>query len=234
MSKQQSVVIPIPTTDRQRSALLSISERAEGLVIDSAESHAEAQMIMKRIKAWKLGVKEMLKDPKSNAHKTWRSITKLEADLINPAETIYRQLEQGVIRWGQLQKKIADEEARRRAAAQKEADERAALEAAEEAEEAGDAELAEEILEAQAEAPEPVIVARPEVAKVDGMHETGRWKAEEVDAMEAVRYIAKNPQWVHLVKWDMPKLHALARAQREAFSFPGFKASKTTGMTVKL
>lgn len=145
----------------------------------------------------------------------------------------------------QARERAAQAEAARRQAeieaAQKAGDEARAAEAARLAQEAIDTaarehaaaeaakqEQTEIITAAQAEtaasAVATMVITAPVVpspAKVAGIATKGTWKGKCTDLLALVQFVAKNPQYVNLLKANDTAINALAKAQREATKVDG-------------
>jgi hypothetical protein len=68
---------------------------------------------------------------------------------------------------------------------------------------------------------------------VEGVSTATRYRAEVVDLLALVRYVAANPHMVNLLVANGPALNAQARSLREAMQLPGVKVVKETDRRVR-
>jgi len=226
------VTIVTPKIDGVMHQSSNLAIRCRGFVITDTESHGECLMLLQDMKAWMTGVRDLLKEPIELAHRTHKSLTTMRGTIIDPVNKMYNSLMDQALAWEKSETIRAEAEARKQESAQREADEQAALEEAGSAQDMGQHEQAEEILAAQAEAPDPVVKPTPRVSQVKGTHNVTNWRAELVNPLAAIKYIVENPQWVGVVQFDKKKMNALAKAQHEGFRFGGFRAVKTVTKSV--
>jgi len=99
------------------------------------------------------------------------------------------------------------------------------------ADESGDKATAAAILEEQRAL--PVIVVAPALAKVSGVSTRTDWRAEVVDKLALIRYVAAHPEWTNLLEANEPALSGLARSQRSALAIPGVRAIEVQGRSVR-
>ncbi len=226
------VIISTPATADQQKVANQLTIRQRALVIDDAESHGAALVWLKDAKTWIKGVRDLLRETIDLANRAHKAATALRSKLITPVQEMYDLVEQDAIAWKRKALAEAERVARQQEEAQREADEAAAIAEAQQLQDDGHETAAEEVIAAQVEAPAPLTPRTPEIAKVSGTHETGRWSAVLKNQQAAIAFVAEHPEFSNAIKWDMVVMNGLARAQREHFKFDGFKAEKKTTMTV--
>ena len=81
-----------------------------------------------------------------------------------------------------------------------------------------------EALRITAEAiPERMEIA-PTATKVAGLASRSTWRAELVDKLALVTYVAQHPEWLNLLEPNMTAINGLARSQKSALAIPGIRA----------
>jgi len=228
------ITIIEPSTDKVAEQGGTLVASARDLTVDDEESHAEAQIMLQDIKAVHTKiVKEIFEEPRTLAHRTWKSFVAAEKKLTDPLDFSRKLLVGKITSYERLEQQRAEEEARRLEELLRKEQEEVAQEAAEAAQEAGYEVEAQEILDSAKHAPEPVVQPQARVSKVSGVTSMTRWSAEVTDLIDLVRYVAENPQWIGLLQPDMKQLNALARAQRKAMALPGVRAVSTSHKSVR-
>ena len=84
-----------------------------------------------------------------------------------------------------------------------------------------------DFLESQPVTP-PVVQVDTETPKVDGVSSRELWSGEVTDMLMLVRYVAKSPDLIHLLKPDSSAINSMARGQKERLRIPGVQAVKKT------
>lgn len=227
----QTQTITIPDTAPLAAGHQSLMQLAHELAVTDKGTHEQGLTLLKDLAGAEKRVVELFKEPKNSAHRLHKFLTGLEGAALRPIQDARAEVSKKVTEFEAEEKRRADEEAKKKAEAARKAEEDRKLREAEEAAKSGDKQLADEILEEPIET--PVIPAAPELAKVDGVVTTSRWKAEVVDPLALVKFIAANPQWIHLVEPVMPQLNSLARAQRQNLKLPGVRAVEERSKAVR-
>ena len=92
-----------------------------------------------------------------------------------------------------------------------------------EAQAKGEPEKARALQSAAAAMPERMQLA-PTAPKVSGVAARATWRAEVIDKLAFVRYVAEHAEWLNLVEPNLQALNGLARSQKSALAIPGVKA----------
>ncbi len=126
------------------------------------------------------------------------------------------------------QNKQARIEAAKQRKAEEAARKREEKERLKEAEAAQKAGVSEEEVDAILETPmqtAPVKVT-PTITRVKGLVREKRFSAQVTNKLVLVRYIAQNPQFLHLLEPHMPSLNTLATSLGERMQIPGVRAGR--------
>ena len=204
---------------------------ADGVEVVGKGSHEDALVFLRNIAIAEQEVKILFTETKSLAHKAHRAIVAAEKKLLDPLKEARRIVSGKTAVYEREARRLADEQRRADEREARLLDEERRLDDAIAAEEAGDDDLATEILDEPASA--PVVVARPETAKVAGVSSRTTWKAVVVDLRALVRYVAENDGWVHLLDANTAALNNLARSQKGALRIPGVRAVSDTSHAVR-
>lgn len=233
MTEANAIVITNPQTSGVSSMGDTIVRSVSALVVNDAESHAEAQVMLQSIKKIRAKVDDLFKEPTKLAYQTHRSFVAASKKLTDPLDSARKALIGKVVAYEEIEAKRAQEEADRLAEEQRKRDEEAAIAAAVEAESDGDSELADEILEEQELAPEPVVIPAPRVSTVSGISSTTRYSAECVNMLELITHIVEHPEHIEAVRINQTYINQLARAQRNNLRLPGVKVLSETSKSVR-
>lgn len=194
-------------------------------------THEDALLVIKECRTREKRIDELFEPARKALDAAKKEVLGLRDGAKRPYEQLRAEADRACLTFETEQKrKAAEEQARLEAQARKEEEERQLLDAAE-AEDAGDTEAAQEIL-AEPVVPVPITVA-PAIAKVEGVSTATRYRAEVVDLLALVRYVAANPHMVNLLVANGPALNAQARSLREAMQLPGVKVVKETDRRVR-
>ena len=232
MADSQIVIVNPETSDvADRGGSLVV--RCNRLQVVDEESHLEAQTLLQGIKSVRTKVAELFAEPTQLAYRTHKSFVAAAKQLTDPLDLAKSSIVKRIVSYEEKERKDAEEEARRVAAAQKLADEEAAIASAIEAEQEGDPDAAAEILEAHEMAPEPVIQPTPRIAQVSGVSSVTRYSAEVVDMPALLAYVIEHPEHLGAIRPNQTYINTLARAQRENLRLPGVKLLKETSKSVR-
>jgi hypothetical protein len=190
-------------------------------------------MFVKACREGERNAVELFKDPKALAHQTHRAITKAEGEIIGPFAQARGIVAGKAVAFAEEQEKIARQKRIEAEAVAKAEAETLALAEAAAAHDAGDSVAAMEILDEALTAPAPVVQVKAEVAKVEGVSSTKRWSAQVTSLAALVKWVALNPESIHLLKANDAALNSMARAQKEAMRIPGVRAVSTTTLGVR-
>jgi hypothetical protein len=211
--------------------LAPLVAEAKAFEVPDVHSHALA---LERIKVLRSGERKILEywEPsRKAADAAKREILAARDGLIGPlaeARVIY---DRKAAEYEAAERRKAEEEQRRlQEQARKEEEERQ-LADAQAAQDAGDAVLAEAIIQEPVSV--PAVRVAPAIAQVAGVSTRTLWSAEVTDLLALVKYVAQHPEWVSLLEPAMPNLNRLAVAQRDALKIPGVRAVATTSRSTR-
>jgi hypothetical protein len=164
---------------------------------------------------------EAAMETKRKAEVTRKTLVTLIEEIKAPLVEVKTSLQkQGKDYQKLVDKRQEEERVRLAAIARKEAEDRAIEEAAAlEAE--GKTEEAAQVIDEPVYVPPP-IVAKP-AYKVDGRSFQKRWKGRGVNKMEAIKAIAANPAYQHLLTFDDVAINNMARSIRGACPVKGIE-----------
>ena len=199
-------------------------DRARSIVIQSEIGYSEAATCLQGIKALRNEAGEVFDPIVQAAHYAHKEAIAAKKGVEAPLIEAERILKGGMARYTDEQERIRREEQRRIEAIARKAAEEERLAAAIALEEAGEAEAAEQVIEAPVIA--PVIQLPPPTPKISGISSAVTYKAKVVNLLDLVRYVAQNPALIHLVKESQPDLNGMARRQKDALSLPGVEIVK--------
>ncbi len=240
------IIIARPETEMIEAEVLTAIEQADEVQITTAIEHGTALELIKALRDREKRITEHFEPSRKALDVAKKEVLAARDTLIKPLEAARGVLSGKAVTYQQEQERIAaeaqrkaDEEARiarEKAEAEAAEKEAARLAALEEAIEEGDEEKAEEILEAEPEPVEeiaPVPIIAPALAQVKGAGTRTTWKAEVVDFMQLVNYVAANPEWEFLLEPSMPGLNRIAVSQKDKMDVPGVKAVSSTGVVTR-
>jgi len=221
------ITLTYPDEKQAEQQLIPIVQRAQEIRIRSVEEHEQAQVCLADLAKLRKNVEQMWAFPKRKAHETHKSICDAEARLVRPIKEAESRLSAFIVAWEKHQRKIAEDEARRLAIEQAKREEEAKLNLAVEMEKLGADDAT--VMQIITDPSEPAYVTiQPDLASVSGVHSRTTWRAEVVDKMALIRYVAANPGHASLLEPAMPALNALARSLRTGLAVPGVRAVAET------
>jgi uncharacterized membrane-anchored protein YhcB (DUF1043 family) len=226
MAKNESLVKvaavdPFPLV-RECSPLM---EAVDAFVIDSRETHLQAQVNYKTLRMTIRRVTEHYEPTRKALELAKKELLAARDQIVEPiaaaAEVLNGKIgsyEQAELRRVDEQRRIAEEAAQKALLEDR-------LRRAAEADAAGELEKADAIMEAPA--PEVLTVEpRAEVAKISGVSARTVWHAEVYNFEALVRYVAEQGSLVlNLVEPNLAVLNAMAREHKERFDLPGVRAA---------
>ena len=241
MSPTQMIQIERPDPTSLVAQFSSVAESAKDLVVCDRETHEQALQAMATCRKVEKKITEHFEPARAALDKAKKELISARDSLIGPfvearallaesAGSYERRERERVEAERVAAEKKAREEADERARAQQAAAEAAALEA----EKAGDAALAERLIEKAVEAETaPAFVApltpfQPRMSKVAGVSTRENWKAEVTDKMALIRFVAEHPEWAAVVEPSMTTLNQLARTAKGTLTLPGVRAVSET------
>ena len=184
----RSIEVTIPDTaelDREASGLIAQAKAFE--VID-ASSYATANTIAGTLRNYERRVVEFFAPMRKAAREADRIARETERAKVAPAENARAILDRKALDWRRAEDARLADEARARAEAARKEEEEKRLAMAAAAEEAGDAELAEAIIDSAAP-PMPAVEVVPVAPRVDGRTIVRRFSAECVDQSALVAFV---------------------------------------------
>jgi len=199
--------------------------------VDGPNGHGEALGIVKECRLAGRSIHDKIDPIVDAAHKTHKRLTSLRAELLAPFERSEKNASNAAYDYEQGARREADRLAREFAERSRRHEEERHLQDAIAAEAEGNQAEAEAILAEPIIA--PVIHVEPALAEVEGMSARTLYSAECDTPWLLIAHVATHPEFVGLLKPDQTSLNALARAQREAFDFPGCRLVKTQSRAVK-
>lgn len=216
----------LPQVQEKPDIEAALKARANAIVlvkVVDAETFEQASATDKELREVKKSWEGYWEKIKKSAHETWKGIVSKEKALLDIVEK--KQGEQKA-----LAKVWADEEERKRVAAQKEADEKARKEAedaqllaAQELEAQGDKEGADAVLDA------PPPIAAPVVTKTVPAGHGGMiqkyYSASVVDIKALAKAVLEGKVPVQAIQGNEVFLNGQARMLKETMSWPGVKVS---------
>ena len=205
-----------------KQVALSFPDRARQIVIETPEHYSAAAGFLKEIKACRKRIADVfgpIVKAAHEAHKRAKAAQNEADDPLDQAEGIvkasmiaYDTEQAQIVR----QRQIEAEAAARRAEEQRIVEEAAALE------QAGDAQAAQELIEAPVIA--PVVMVEKATPAVDGITYRETWQFEVIDANAVPR------EWLIV---DEKKVGAYIRAVKGAANIPGVKAYPVKTMSAR-
>lgn len=220
------VVDPKGTEALERSGSDLVTQARAIVITDDVTYRGAAGFLTEGVKALEKEILDFFRPLKRKAKELHDDLCSQERQKLEPvreAERIVKGAVQAYL--DECERKRREEERRLAEEARKREEERQLREALDAAEQ-GDTALADAILEAPAPAPPPVRVA-PIAPKVSGIAQRETWSAEVTDLLAFVKFVAANPQFLHLLQANQTALNQQARSLRDKMNFPGVVAVST-------
>lgn len=205
----------------------TLAERVAALTIVDQESYNYVALILRdEIKPIETEIEKELGAAKDITYRAWKDACDRYNRFMAPVAQAKKLANRLIGEWDEAQEharqeaqRAADEEARKR-------EEEERLAAAIAAEEAG---ANKREVKAILESPAPLQTVKlaPTYEKMQGVRTPPAiWSCRVDDKLSLVKFVAKNPRWLHLLEPVMPQLNGLARTQKELFAVPGCTAIK--------
>lgn len=212
---------------RARTGPLEL-EAASVSIVDKA-SHEAALDVLRRLNGIEKWIRdEVYKAPKKLMHDAHKEMCRAEESMLAPIVKAKALLSSRITTYTAAERRRAEEEAAKRQAEERKAAEARQLQEAVAADNAGDAALADDILNAEPDI--PLVIPEAQIAESDGERET--WSAELVSMEALVRHVLETQQW-ELLEPNMKNLNALARALKKAMRIPGVRSVPKTSVVVR-
>jgi hypothetical protein len=220
-------IADVPEEREVQSSLAPILEEAQYLVVETLAQHEIALNCIKRCSATEKQVHDLFRKPKTDANRAHKSIVAAEKTLLAPLLEAKGVLNTKCTAYEQEQERVRRDEQRLLEEKARREEEDRLLQDAMQAQEAGDAELAEQIINEEIET--PVVKVEANTAHVEGVSSRELWSAEVTNKAALLRFVLEHPEMLNLIEPNMPALNGLARSMRREFKIPGVRAiSKTT------
>ena len=215
----------IDLSDDVSSRMLTMSEQADALVVNSDATYRAASGFLLNVKELTREIMAFFEPLKRSASEAHKKLCAAEKEKVAPLLDVERTVKTRMLQYETEQRRIkAEQEARLRAEARK-IEEEARLKEAARLEAEGRQKEAERLIEAPIFTP-PVTVAPPP-PRVQGISVRETWSCEVDDLRALCRAIADGSAPTSYVTPSMTALNAIARAQKEGFSIPGCRAVVT-------
>lgn len=233
----RDVVLDAKLLDRGKDKEAPLVVQARAIVISDFESHARAQEFLVRLAELKANREDHYREPKQKAHEAHKAICKAERDDLSVIETARALVEPACLTWTRQQRER--EEAERKKAEEEERkrlDELAIQEAVALAE-AGDEEMAEQLLQEQAQAPAPAVMVPTHRASVAGVGEKASWTADVADLRALCAWLATQPEDVAAEAFPggpaKSWLNRQAGAMKQHLRIPGLVPRRVEALRVR-
>jgi len=201
-------------------------ETASALTVSDTGSYEAGALLLKGIKALKAEADEVFDETIKAAHTAHKAAVAMKKKVVEPLDKAKRIISGKMGEYQEQLERVRREEQRRLEAEARAREEEQRLAEAAAAEAAGDAALADEILDMEPETL-PVPIAQDHAPKVEGVAVRTLYSAEVVDKGALVKYISANESLHYLIKtFDTAALNQMARSQRQAFKLPGCRLVK--------
>lgn len=212
----------INLSDDVSSRMLTMSEQADALLIDSESTYRAASSFLLGIKDLQKEVMGFFAPLKKAAQDSHKRLCAAEKEKVEPLIDVERKVKTRMLAYETEQRRLAAERERKLREEARKIEEEARLKEAERLEAEGRQREAERLIDAPIFTP-PVTVAPP-TPRVQGVSFREVWSAEVDDLRALCRAIADGSAPTSYVTPAMPALNAVARAQKEGFSVPGCRA----------
>ena len=196
-------------------------DRAKALTVRDDAAYMTAGNLLLDIKGLRKQIDDTFDPIIKKAYEAHKAAVAAKRGVEAPLEEAENVIKAGMGNYNRVKEARLREEEARLAAERRKQEEEARLAEAVALESAGDAEAAEAVLAQPIIAP---VVKIPNEARVAGISHRENWRAEVIDVLALVRFIAQRPEFVNLVMPNMPALNSLAKAQRSALNVPGVRA----------
>src|SRR5574340_1661633 len=175
-TRMNEIIVRKPDVSALAARSLEILPRAEAVVVETVEHHADALVLIRDLHSLEKEIIDHYEPPRRALDTAKKELLAARDALVDPVAKARAFVGIKCTEFEQEQRRIAaEEQARREAEARKAAEERQLLEAAE-AEIAGESEEAEEILSEPIQF--PAVKVTPDLAAVQGVSARTNWRAE--------------------------------------------------------
>lgn len=216
----------IPGEDQIEARTTDIIKEAQALTITNPDQYTKAALFLKGVKELGKEIKATFDEPIKIAHAAHKAIVAAKKRHEGPLLEAEGLVKGKISTWTEAESRRM--EAEREAKAREGLDMEVARREAEiEALRSAGQNHEADFLESQPVTP-PVVQVDTETPKVDGVSSRELWSGEVTDLLMLVRYVAKSPDLIHLLKPNQTAINSMARGQKERLMIPGVQAVKKT------
>lgn len=226
------IVIKTAEIDVLRKQKMEFPAAARAMDVTDKPSHASALAFIVAAKRAATVVTDKLDPIIAQANAAHKSLTRLRAELLAPIGLARDTVARKITDYESAERERAAAEERRLALLARQAEDERRLEDAILAEALGDDDAASDILEAPAP-PVPIIHVEANISKVEGVSTRRSHKADVIDLVALVQFIAANTSWSHLVKPNQTALNAVVREQGMECKIPGVRVTVESSVVVR-
>lgn len=210
-----------PDVSQLSQAMSPLVERAKLLVVDSRDTHEMALITARDLKNGARAILDHFEPTRKALDTAKKALLEARDSLKNPVEAAAIVLHGKAFTWEQEKAREARmEQAALEEQARKREEEKQLLDAIQ-AEEQGNPAEAEAILAEPVAT--PMITVKPDVAKVEGVAQQERWRAEVTNLFELICHVATHPEFISYLEPAMPALNGQARSLKGNMKIPGVK-----------
>lgn len=212
----------IDLSDDVSTRMLSMTEQADCLVINSESTYRSASSLLLVVKDLQKEIMGFFAPLKKAAQESHRKLCAAEKEKVEPLIDIERKVKTRMLEYETEQRRQKAEQERKLREEARKIEEEARLKEAERLEAEGRQREAERLIDAPIFTP-PVTVAPP-TPRVQGVSFREVWGAEVVNLVALCKAIGDGTVPASYVSANMPTLNARARADKDGFSVPGCRA----------
>lgn len=197
---------------------LTLSERANQIVVTNREERSEAAAFLKNVKALKEKISEDFRPIIDDARATWKKALEKEKNHLGPLEQAERIVKLAMGQYDAREERRLDEERRKLEAEARKREEDARLTQAEQMEKSGHKEVANAILEQPIATP---VYVMPKIGK--GSSTRNHYKAVVFDVIALAKAVIEGKAQVGFIEPNFVALNGMARALGDKMNVPGVK-----------
>lgn len=205
-----------------RMVALSFPERARQIEITTADQYSAAANFLREIKTCRKRIADVFGPIVRAAHEAHKRAKAAQTEADQPLDQAEGIVKQSMIAYDTEQAQIARQRQIEAEAAARRAEEQRIVEEAAALEQAGEAQAAQELIEAPVIA--PVVMVEKATPAVEGITYREAWQFEVIDANAVPR------EWLIV---DEKKVGAYVRAVKGAANIPGVKAYPVRTMSAR-
>lgn len=206
-----------------KSQALQVLNKYGSIVVKDQKSYDKAVNARAAMKQFIDGVTTLFEPMRQTAYAAWKQVTATRDSVIAPVEEALKeqnkQLSAFVEEQEEEQKRLEEEELERQRV---KAEKKRQREVAAAKKKGYDPEAIKALEKAPLEVG-PIEVVSTYV-KSDELTQKKLWRCEVTNKLALVKFVAKNPHFIHLLDANQSELNNLARRQQKALNIPGVKA----------